>query len=199
MARLKPIHTSVPSESTIEQMANHWLMNLRNPCYSWIYVPTRSEENYLGYDASLQGYKALAIQYKRLKPTRNIGSILINFKQHNSLVTNFPKLYKPCAFYAFSKYQNYSGIRDAYSRGRGMAFCREMVFFDIHSISPSSKSVTISYDYLIRNKITIYNLFQIAKMFSKCDIGVFLNEIDKTNNRDNSEAYTRANIMVSKV
>lgn len=65
MKKLFPNKTQVPSESTIEQLSNHQILNNVDPLRSWMFVPTRNEEDLLGYDASLQGYKALVIQYKR--------------------------------------------------------------------------------------------------------------------------------------
>lgn len=198
MANLKPIGNSVPSESTIEQLSNHWLMNLLGPCHSWFYIPTKSEEKLLGYDASLQNYKALAIQYKRLKPNKNIGFITINKDQHSVLINNFPAQGKPYVFYAFSMCEKYTDIRTMFFNGRGIKFCRTMVFFDIHSITARSKYTSISYSYLQKNKIRTYNLFKIAKNFKKCEVGVFYRDIESKDG-DSKKSSTRANILVAKI
>ena len=199
MPLLNPIINSVPSESTIEQLSNHWLMNLLGPCRSWFYVPTKNEEKFLGYDASLQEYKALAIQYKRLKPTLNVGSITIKMAQHHVLLSNFPQKSVPYVFYAFSKYQEYSEIQNIYTKGRGIKFCREMVFFDVHAISPKRKNTSISYSFLINNGIATYNLFQIAKYFTACTVGVRYQEVDSYPSDYDFRNSTRVNLLVGKV
>ncbi|MGH9460506.1 MAG: hypothetical protein ACRD1X_04780, partial [Vicinamibacteria bacterium] len=63
-----PNSQGVPSEATIEQLSNHHILNLLSPYGAWFFAPTRREERDLAYDASLQGYKALILQYKRLRP-----------------------------------------------------------------------------------------------------------------------------------
>lgn len=199
MTRLNPVASSVPSESTVEQLSNHWIMNLIGPCHAWFYVPTKSEEKFLGYDASLQRYKALAIQYKRLKPGKNVGSITINQNQHNVLVSNFPKRSKPYVFYAFSKYKEYSKIQDIYTKGKGIKFCQEMVFFDVHSVSIKGKTKSISYSYLVRKKIATYDIFQIVREFRKCNVGIKYKDTDSVQIRTEGSKSTRVNLMIGKV
>jgi hypothetical protein len=51
-----PIPSSVASDYTVEQIANHQILCLISPYGAWFYVPAKREETRLAYVASLQGH-----------------------------------------------------------------------------------------------------------------------------------------------
>jgi len=165
-----PTYTNIPSESTIEQLSNHHLLNIFGACSSWFFIPTRHEENKLGYDASLQEHKALIIQYKAFHPNIKGGGIInINIAQHNQLKSNFPSRATPYAFYAFSLITDYKTLSSYYASNSGCCkFSDDMVFVDIYDIPANSKSFNTASLRSIRH----YNLNRLAKMCLSCGIGI---------------------------
>jgi hypothetical protein len=172
---LTPPHKKVPSEATVEQVANHQLLNLIGPHSSWFYVPTRNEENALGYDASLQGKKALVIQYKRFQPVRHGpgGSIRITSAQHATLMRNFPMASQPYVFYGFCSEQTYGDFAANFTGGAGWTLGSKLLFLDAHSISPPP--YTLSWSTLSASAIS---LFKLALLFQRCTIGAWIEQSD---------------------
>lgn len=165
-----PTYSKAPSESTIEQLSNHHLLNELGPCDSWFFIPTKVEEKKLGYDASLQGYKALIIQYKAFTPnvSSGAGRISINQTQHKTLLKNFPKKSKPYAFYGFSTAPSYKHIANYYSTGTGCcSFGNTMIYIDIHDIPIGTTSINSS-----SLSCKSYNLFELSSLFLKCKLGL---------------------------
>src|SRR5690606_10526030 len=127
---------ATPNEGTVEQLSNHRLLNVLGPDSAWFYVPTRNEELKLGYDASLQEHKALAIQYKRFMPyaKKGGGRIEINGRQHRTLLRNFPRARSPYVFYAFCIQPSIAGLALLYRMGLGASITSDLYFIDIHSV-----------------------------------------------------------------
>lgn len=99
-----------PAESTVEQDANHLLLQLL-PSPAWFFVPTRREEKHLAYDASLQGFKACVLQYKRARILKRGGiSIQISPNQLATLVKKFGPGAKPYVFVGASEYPTYRSL-----------------------------------------------------------------------------------------
>ena len=181
-----PTYSKSPSESTIEQLSNHHLLNLFDPCSSWFFVPTKREEKLLGYDASLQEYKALIIQYKAFHPNtkKTGGSININTAQHKQLLANFPNCGIPYAFYAFSVIPDYKMLSSYYSSKSGCCnFSDNMVFIDIHDIPVGTKSFNNA--SLLSTKH--YDLKTLATMCHACNIGIRNNVFSDLRIGDNEE------------
>lgn len=171
----RPISHLTPSEGTIEQLSNHFLLNMIGPDSSWFYVPTKNDEKLLGYDASIQANKVLVIQYKRLNPYKfGGGSIRISQSQHKTLKRNFPRKPLPYVFYAFSLYPNYRELNLPFSRSQGAMFGSSMVFIDAHSISNKSKS--ISTNKLNGKGCRSYCLSSVAQLFLSCKVGLRIDQ-----------------------
>ena len=174
-----PIPTSVPSESTVEQIANHQILCLISPYGAWFYVPTKREEKRLAYDASLQGHKALVIQYKRFVPSKNGGYVKLSAKQHSTFKSNFPATAKPYVFYAFSLHATYSQIQNEFSAGLGFFFGLRTVFVDAHSIPAGAKSISVRHDPFLsvtsgrgRDAVPAWCLPSLISEFQTCNTGL---------------------------
>ena len=179
-----PVGPKVPSESTIEQMSNHHILMELGPFESWFFVPDKREEKGLGYDASLQGYKALVIQYKKLIPSSTSwpgGSIKIKTAQHKTLLTNFPKAktHIPYAFYGFALHHSYADIMSHMSLGGGRHIGMFFVYVDIHDVvvpktkaGKEPKSFTLSSTIL--SKLDFHNLYSLCEQFMTCKVGMLL-------------------------
>jgi hypothetical protein len=141
----KPFPTTPPSEATVEQIANHQILCLIASFGAWFYVPTRPEEQRLGYDASLQGHKALIIQYKRFRPAKRGASVGLSVSQHTTLTTNFPKKSTPYVFYAFALHPGYDEIRRQFDGGFGFLFGLSTLYIDAHSIPVGATSISVRY------------------------------------------------------
>lgn len=138
---LRPHAGLVPSEATIEQIANHQILNAIGPYSAWFYVPTRREEQRLAYDASLQGHKALVIQYKRFSATGRVG---LSKKQHQTLLANFPRGASPYVFYGVSTHPTYRTLQQQFSAGAGFFFGLGAVFVDAHDIPIGTPSFSVT-------------------------------------------------------
>ena len=90
----------IPSKRTIETLSNHGLLEVLNagkvaPPFAWLQIPTQTEEADLGFDAELQGYKRLYIQYKRRNES---GSFTFDFGQIWLLCSLFTRHQQPYVF-----------------------------------------------------------------------------------------------------
>lgn len=175
-----PKPNTIPSESTIEQLSNHHILNLISPYGAWFFVPTKPEERDLGFDASLQGYKALIIQYKRLEPSAK--SVAINHRQLRDLQQNFPPASNGYVFYGFSLLSRYDDLAALFSAGSGVTFGAVMLFVDVHALPPTATSLALNgtFDVGIRRQgskaIHCYAkaecLFSLVRQFARCEIGL---------------------------
>jgi hypothetical protein len=174
-----PNPTSVPSESTVEQIANHQILCLVSPYGAWFYVPTKPEEKHLAYDASLQGHKVLVIQYKRFRPTKRGGSVRLSSKQHTKLKANFPSGPKPYVFYGFALHADYDQISTEFSDGLGFLFGLRTIFVDAHSIPAGAKSISVRYNPLLsvtsgreKTGVSAWCLPTLIRELQACDTGL---------------------------
>ncbi len=143
-----PSRDNIPSESTIEILTNHFILQgLGNPT-AWIISPTRNEETALGYDAAIQRAKLAVIQYKRVDSLNsdNSLSVSINTDQHETLLTNFGPLRSPYVFYCFSVYRNYAEIDADFMRIGAPQFFRSSTFFSAHDVPIGSSRVRLFRD-----------------------------------------------------
>lgn len=110
--KLFPSWSTAPSESTIEQLANHILLLLLHPRPAWFFVPTKREETHLGYDASLIGTKGCVLQYKRVWPLKGSDGVAATIKpaQLSCLHTEFPKQAHPFAFIGLAEFRTYKDL-----------------------------------------------------------------------------------------
>ncbi len=177
----------VPSERFVEQMGNHFLMNLIGPNHTYFHIPTQIQEKILGYDAMLDGFKTLIIQYKRLIPNVSpfSGRIPIDTNQLRNLQTRFPQSCKPYAFIGFCTHQRYRTITPLFNAGNGSVLIDEIIYLDIHSRVLSqrrsnSKSISTK---IIRSVIgsEAFTLPDLAINISGCSFGLFKSDRDKIN------------------
>jgi hypothetical protein len=174
---LIPNPNTVPSESTVEQIANHQILCLLSPFGSWFYVPTKPEENLLGYDASLQGQKALVIQYKRLHPSATGGRVNLSAGQHSLLTSLFPRSNRPYVFYGFAPHPTYSEINDEFSSGIGYLFGLRSIFVNAHSIPLGSRSISvrfIPFQSVTAKKVSLpfWSVPSLVREFQACNLGL---------------------------
>jgi hypothetical protein len=174
-----PNLATVPSESTVEQIANHQILCLISPYGAWFYVPTKREEKHLGYDASLQGHKVLVIQYKRFVPSKNGGHIKLSARQHKTLTDNFPAGSKPYVFYAFALHETYDQVKTEFSDGYGFLFGLRTIFVDAHSIPAGGKSVSVRYNHFpsvtygrASAAVNFWCLPTLVRQFQICETGL---------------------------
>ena len=168
----------IPSERFVEQMGNHFLMNLIGPDHAYFHIPTQAQEKALGYDASLQGFKTLIVQYKRLVPNAPpyTGRIPIETTQLANLQAKFPPAHQPYAFIGFCEHQAYNTITPLFSAGAGSTLSNRIIFLDIHSPTlatrPYQKSINSS---LIAPVIgtEAFKLPDLANKFVACSVGLF--------------------------
>ena len=170
--------SEVPSERFVEQMGNHLLMNLIGPEHTFFHIPTQPAEKTLGYDASLQGFKTLVLQYKRLVPNvpPYTGRIPIDPTQLATLQTKFPAAAQPYAFLGFCLHQEYSTITPLFAAGTGSTLAEKILFLDIHSPTlaarPYPKSINTSLILPVLGS-EAFKLATLAARFSECTVGVF--------------------------
>ena len=181
---LLPNFHNIPSESTIECLSNHYILQFLNQPAAWMLTPTRRQEKGLGYDAWLSNTKVVVIQYKRVKYIYTNGDILIkiNHSQHSDLQRNFRSSHKPHAFYAFSDYSDYQDINHDYLTSGSPRFFDHTIFFDIHSLSKSDTSVQLCRTGVLRAKqsknyysqpITYWKGPDFVDQIAKCNLGRF--------------------------
>ncbi|XQA73520.1 hypothetical protein ACM9XA_19040 [Xanthomonas sacchari] len=179
-----PIGPKVPSESTIEQMSNHHILMELGAFESWFFVPDKREEKWLGYDAFLQGYKTLVIQYKKLIPSSSSwpgGSISIKTAQHKTLLKKFPKATTkiPYAFYGFALHHSYADIMSQMRVGGGRHIGMFFVYVNIHDVVvPKSKAGKEPKSFILSSKILstidFHNLYSLCEQFMACSVGMLL-------------------------
>lgn len=192
--------TEVPSERFVEQMGNHFLMNLIGPDSAYFHIPTQPQEKLLGYDASLQGFKTLVIQYKRLVPNISpfSGRIPINTTQLLNLQSKFPKAIRPYAFICFCEHKEYSTITPLFSAGIGSKLSDRIIFLDIHSQTLASRPYPKSINSTLITKAIGTDAFRLPDLASKfvdCHVGLF--QIGDSNYRlhvDESESKSLGNL-----
>lgn len=134
-------------------MSNHYILNRLESKSAWIYTPSRPDERNLGYDASLQNYKATMVQYKKVTRinTSDQGiSITLNYDQHLCLIKNFPPVGLPYVFYCFSGYQSYRMIDLHYINMGSPAFFYFSLFFDVHAFPSHVTSLRLFGDGRLR-------------------------------------------------
>jgi hypothetical protein len=192
-----PTAATVPSESTIEQLSNHELLQHIAIPSAWIFVPTRPEERTRGFDASSQNTKILIIQYKRLHVARwGTPYILLNSMQHKTLVTNFPAMRSgnPYVFYGAATFPTYADL-DSAAKARctqctwcngccsGSCVFESCIFFSAHDVPvgvrrvdlhPISGSAKISFTHPVTGPGTGRSAFtgcELASKLRNCVIG----------------------------
>jgi len=170
--------TEVPSERFVEQMGNHFLMNLIGPNHAYFHIPTQAQEKALGYDASLQGFKTLVVQYKRLVPNSPpyTGRIPIDTTQLANLQAKFLPAHQPYAFIGFCEHQAYNTITPLFCAGDGSKLSNRIIFLDIHSTTlaarPYQKSINSSLIVPVLGT-EAFKLPDLASNFVACNVGLF--------------------------
>ena len=172
----------VPSERFVEQMGNHFLMNLIGPEHAYFHIPTQAREKALGYDASLQGYKTLVIQYKRLIPNSALytGRVPIDLSQLANLQSKFPRSHRPYAFIGFCEHQAYSTVTSLFSAGTGSKLGERILFLDIHSTALATRPYRKSINSVLITKVLgteAFKLPDLARKFVECSVGQFQSDI----------------------
>ncbi|APP78598.1 hypothetical protein [Xanthomonas hortorum] len=170
--------TEVPSERFVEQMGNHFLMNLIGANHAYFHIPTQAAEAALGYDSSLQGFKTLVIQYKRLVPNvpTYTGRIPIDTTQLANLQTKFPPAHQPYAFIGFCEHQAYNTIRPLFSAGTGSLLGNRIIFLDIHSPTLAGRPHKNSINSSLVGPVLgteAFKLPDLANKFVACGVGLF--------------------------
>lgn len=182
-----PQPQDVPSEQTIEVMSDHFLLAGMNSPSAWVFCPTRWQEQYLGYDGSLQNGKILIIQYKRVQV--NPGGSLrvqVNQAQFNTLRTNFPQGPVPYLFYAFSLYPTYQQLDAGFRAAGGPQFFANMRFVNIHALPVGCSSLNYSAIWGVRPRangqfqpaVVALNGAQLVNGVIQCPYGVTLAQFE---------------------
>ena len=174
--------SEVPSERFVEQMGNHFLMNLIGPEHAFFHIPTQVQEKALGYDASLQGYKTLVIQYKRLIPNSApyTGRVPIDPTQLVNLQSKFPRAHRPYAFIGFCEHQAYSTVTSLFSADTGSKLGDRIIFLDIHSTALATRQYDKSINSVLITKTLgkeAFKLPDLARKFVECTVGQFQSDI----------------------
>lgn len=203
-----------PSESTVEQLSNHLILLLLWPHPAWFFVPTRREELGLGYDASLQGMKACAIQYKRIRPLkRPVGvAATINQTQLKTLRAKFPAAAVPYVFFAVAEYWDYAALGHALRTGHPLTPATSIVFLDAHQIpvaastlrftraAPAAPPIVEPYSggKSVGPGFPCMDLFQFARRLTACEIGSDPREVDATLATDRRGRLGRTSLLYVK-
>lgn len=137
---MRPVMTKIPSEHSIEVLANHFLLNAINNPRAWLYCPTTNEESRLGFDASLQNTKLAVIQYKRAKRFLAGGDVRVTIDpgQLSILHTRFVRMPTPYVFYGFSLLPSYAAMQRNFRAAPPQTFFDSCIFVDAHSIPAGS-------------------------------------------------------------
>jgi hypothetical protein len=175
--------TEIPSERFVEQMGNHFLMNLIGADHAYFHVPTQAHEKALGYDASLQGFKTLVIQYKRIIPNAPpyTGRVPIDTKQLANLQARFPRAQRPYVFIGFCEHQTYGTITPLFSAGRGSELGDRIIFLDVHSPTLLKRPYRASINSCLVADAKVagrdaFSLPDLVSKFKACDVGLVRTE-----------------------
>ena len=143
-----PPMKKMPSEHTVEVLASHYLLHHINRSRCWLYCPTTNEELKRGYDVGTQGFKSILIQYKGLVyASKTSASIDIDQTQQSTLLSNFPKLNSPYAFYGFCAHRSYEEISKGYNSISSPVFFGSCVFVDVHSLPAHTSRLRYSFKH----------------------------------------------------
>lgn len=130
-----PTFTKIPSEHTVEVLANHYLISGIARARCWIFCPSTNEELLLGYDAATKNTKSVVIQYKALTYTSsNTVSAPIDAAQLGTLLANFNAKTWPYVFYGFCTHRNYKEVDDGYKSNNSPEFFDNCIFVSIHDL-----------------------------------------------------------------
>lgn len=137
-----PFWLEFPSEATVEQLTNHFILEQLGSKRAWLYSPTRNQEKQLGFDARSMNAKTLVVQYKRIIRVNSDKGVSfgINSTQHRVLKARFPKRPHPYVFFAFSTYPDY-GTLDADFQTKGApTFFGRSLFVDVWDVPGVGRS-----------------------------------------------------------
>jgi len=135
-----------PSEQTIVVNSNHFLLNEIGSPKGWIICCTTNQEAALGWDASLEGFKDLYVQYKGIAYAY-VGSadVRVNISPGQRGVLNaFAAAHGAPAYYGVCDYQTYGAI------GGDFFLAPPAVFFH-HCAYVNEKDLPIGTTYLRGN------------------------------------------------
>ena len=176
-----PSLSKVPSEHTIEVLANHYLLNGISRARCWLFCPSTNEELLLGYDASAQNLKSLLIQYKALTyKSATSASIALDQIQHATLLANFPAKSWPYVFYGFCTHRTYAELDAGYKSPKAPEFFDNCLFIDAHSLPAGTSRLRYSFTAnqvlpIVSNKATNSVPFirgrELICGISSCSIG----------------------------
>jgi len=186
-----PSGSSIPSESTVESLNNHFILN--NIHYkSWIICTTTNEEKVLSFDSGVVGMKAAFFQYKRIKKINTDGSLSfeINMVQHKNLLLNFPKSNTPYTFYVINLNRSNDSIQEDFgdietTSHRDNVYFHQTLFIDIHNIplvknGQKSMTINISKYSIVSYKSSSNIAFLLGpdfiENFKKCTAGLLIKE-----------------------
>ena len=176
-----PSPNEIPSERFVEQMGNHFLMERLGSDHTFFHIPTQPMEQTLGYDASLQGFKNVVIQYKRLHP--NVapltGRIDIDSAQLAVLQLKYPPSHVPYAFLGLCRHKTYSTVSPIFSTGQGRKLAAEIIFIDIHSPTVNFRPHPGSLNTKLIVPVIGTEAFRLPKLaleIKKCNVGTFEHE-----------------------
>lgn len=171
----------MPSEHTVEVLANHHLMNgiARSRC--WIFCPTTNEELLRGYDASTQNIKSIIIQYKALSyASATTASVQVDQLQLSTLLAQFHPKKRQYAFYGFCIHRNYNEVDCGYKSAKSPEFFDNCLFVSIHSLPSGTTRLRYSFSAdnvypIVSNKKTPAVPFlrgrELVCGISSCEIG----------------------------
>ncbi len=126
-----PNPVNIPSEHTIENLSNHFLLKCLNNPKAWIFCPTPFEEKTIGYDASIQKHKIILIQYKRLEYIYATGDIKIkiNPAQRVTFAAQAEGIPTDAAYYSCCVLPSYSTVSANFLAAPPQTYFNHCVFF----------------------------------------------------------------------
>lgn len=206
-----PNFNNVPSESTVEYLSNHFIINNLSP-KAWLIVPTRNEEKSLGYDGEIVNNKLAFVQYKRVEvKTSGFLTITFNRQQHETLVKNFPAKNTPYVFYAFNLNENNFNIKRDFDKATSHFkndFFSKTIFLDIHDLvhnkqkefsirfHPDLKKFGQSNIHNFWNGSIFWNGPSFINQYQNCQVGILIKKIEENNVSLNLFSLDKVNVII---
>ncbi|SOD27652.1 hypothetical protein SAMN05518800_3216 [Variovorax sp. YR752] len=130
-----PLGAKIPSEHSVENLSNHFILEALAQPKAWLYCPTPAEEKTRGYDAKLKNHKVILIQYKALKYLYANGDVKIAIDPIQLGVLQAAAFGKcNTAFYGFCVLPSYNALDANFLAAPPQTFFSKCLFVDAMTI-----------------------------------------------------------------